>query len=62
LARPHAARRRRDLEGEKVTMAERVDAQELARHQRDFRGFVRFIVIVIVVVVAVLAGMALFLL
>jgi hypothetical protein len=43
-------------------MAERVDAQELARHQRDFRGFVRFIVIVIVLVVIILGGMATFLL
>ena len=43
-------------------MAERVDAQELARHQRDFHGFVRFIVIVIAVVVVVLGGMAIFLL
>jgi len=43
-------------------MAERVDAQDLARHQRDFRGFVRFIVIVIALVVIVLGGMAIFLL
>jgi cell division protein FtsL len=43
-------------------MAQQVDAQELARHQRDFSGFVRFIMTVIVLVVIVLAGMAIFLL
>jgi len=44
-------------------MAEQaVDAQELARHQRDFGRFVRFMMTVIVLVVIILGGMAIFLL
>jgi hypothetical protein len=43
-------------------MAENVDAQELQRHQADFRGFVHFIMWVITIVILVLAGMAIFLL
>ncbi len=43
-------------------MAEQhVDAQELARHQKDFSGFVRFMMIVVILVTIVLLGMAAFL-
>ena len=42
-------------------MAEQhVDAQELARHQKDFGGFVRFMMIVVILVTIVLLGMAAF--
>ena len=43
-------------------MASNVDAHELARHQADFKGFVKFLVWVIVLVIIVLSGMAIFLL
>jgi hypothetical protein len=43
-------------------MASNVDAQELARHQHDFKGFVKFLVWMICLIVIVLSGMAIFLL
>ncbi len=43
-------------------MASNVDAQELARHQRDFSGFMRFVTIVVVLIIIIVSGMAIFLL
>lgn len=40
----------------------KIDAQQLARHQADFKGFMHFTCWVIALVIITLVGMAIFLL